>query len=663
MTNIYLTYRTIFFLLFSLLPLAALVILFVIRYLFYDKSKHHPNSKVHVFFDVIKLLVVCGVVLAMTATSTWQYLHVALVIVPSFIFLVVMSLHHLKSRYYEASIFDPVESMMMDNLGGRNQDSDGVDGPLRASGSIKFDEFIALDSKQDDDDGEEDGDNTFDPSYDGGKKTKKLKSCISFSPKCLVKLAWWKQFGLDVQQVIKTSPKKLVVSLSILILLVGVAMPLMMDRMCVCSHPMTLSTRMTRSPSCQNNQVCISYLLLPEDPSQSMIFYFHTRDRPEVAYIKYQEGKVDNTSAKAADSLLQTVEAQSMISMTSTIVEENRWVVGCYLDQLNPATLYSFSMCYITKSSNNESICTPISRFKTLPNDSSPITFVQGGDIQLNNQAIDMATQSLKFNPNFVIIGGDIAYAEGIPACYQRWDQKLKFLTDTYSNITEDGLTLPFLMAIGNHEAGGFFQTSKQVPFYLNYFVFAKQDMLSSPRPTYHHHILGNYSSLTVLDSCIVSTWADQRDWLKSKWDQQQLPRHNRLIVYHVPIYPGNDGKKHIHNLGRSDIVPLFDQYNVTLVMENHEHIFKRTFALEGGQVKDNNDEGTIYVGGGAFGIGHETNTMETASADNLPQDLEKRSRSNHLWIVTITPTNIAAIAINSNGKSIDQFSKSVNQN
>ena len=66
----------------------------------------------------------------------------------------------------------------------------------------------------------------------------------------------------------------------------------------------------------------------------------------------------------------------------------------------------------------------------------------------------------LNQNPAFALIGGDIAYDNSLSSCYRRWDQ---FIMDWGQMNTIEGHRVPMILAIGNHEAGGYHRTINQV--------------------------------------------------------------------------------------------------------------------------------------------------------------------------------------------------------
>ena len=62
-------------------------------------------------------------------------------------------------------------------------------------------------------------------------------------------------------------------------------------------------------------------------------------------------------------------------------------------------------------------------------------------------------------SPDFALLGGDLAYANG-----QDWKRWLDWIEEYADHARiADGLSIPFVVAIGNHEViGGYGQTPKK---------------------------------------------------------------------------------------------------------------------------------------------------------------------------------------------------------
>jgi len=65
--------------------------------------------------------------------------------------------------------------------------------------------------------------------------------------------------------------------------------------------------------------------------------------------------------------------------------------------------------------------------------------------------------------------GGDLAYANG--RSWERWLDWIEVYAD--HAVSEDGYSIPFVVAIGNHEVnGGYGKTPKEAPMFYNFFPF-----------------------------------------------------------------------------------------------------------------------------------------------------------------------------------------------
>jgi len=199
-------------------------------------------------------------------------------------------------------------------------------------------------------------------------------------------------------------------------------------------------------------------------------------------------------------------------------------------------------------------------------------------------------------------LGGDIAYANGLPGCYQRWDQLFWMWERTL--ITPSGYTIPFICAIGNHEAGvpwGSYD-KRTAPYYFTYLPW---EPLLGRNPedlsSYHYHIIGNNTVLYALDSEITLTSEAQVPWLVQLMGTDHAALPNKLALYHVPLYPGARTPATLPIPHLRDVwVPVFDMYHLKVGFENHDHVFLRSHPLVNGQINEN---GTLYVGDGAFGV------------------------------------------------------------
>jgi acid phosphatase type 7 len=259
----------------------------------------------------------------------------------------------------------------------------------------------------------------------------------------------------------------------------------------------------------------------------------------------------------------------------------------CELTGLTPGTEYQF---HIGPDATAY-------RFRTMPaKANNTIQFVSGGDAGVGEHAIGTNKLAAKQEPYFALIGGDLAYDNG-----RSPETFIKFLQNYRAHMVDaQGRLVPMLSCIGNHEVdGGYEGTRERSPQYLSVFDGFFADT------TFGVLDIGDYMSLVLLDTGhIEPIGGAQTEWLeKTLADRQDRP--HLIVANHVPAYPshrapeGSGDKTGTGEEQRKFWSPLFEKYNVDVVLEHHDHTFKRTHPLKGGLVDKN---GVLYLGDGSWG-------------------------------------------------------------
>jgi hypothetical protein len=309
------------------------------------------------------------------------------------------------------------------------------------------------------------------------------------------------------------------------------------------------------------------------------------------------------------------------------------------LTGLKPGTDYQFR---IGKMS-------PIYRFRTMPAKATDaIPFISGGDCGVNAHTIANNIQAARQDPLFAIVGGDLGYDNG-----RSVEVSLAFLRNYNRHMVgRDGRLLPMIAAIGNHEVnGGYNKTRDKAPFY-----YALFDGLY-PETGYATLDFGDYLSLVLLDTGHTSAIGGaQADWLGQAL-RERKDRPHLFVVNHVPAYPsyrkmegtaatedkparagtGEENRKHW--------VPLFEKYRVPVVLEHHDHTFKRTKPLIGGLSHSN---GVLYLGDGSWG-----RLRNPQKPDKLTH-LAVASRDYHLSLHRLQGDERYHMALDENGRVMD---------
>jgi hypothetical protein len=303
------------------------------------------------------------------------------------------------------------------------------------------------------------------------------------------------------------------------------------------------------------------------------------------------------------------------------------------LTGLVPNTTYDFR---IGKSS-------PLYRFRTMPSKATnTFSFVSGGDCGVNQHAILNNQLAARQDPNFIFIGGDLGYDNG-----RSVEVSLAFIRN-YSKhaVASDGRLIPLIPCIGNHEVdGGHGKPRSKAPFY-----YALFDGLY-PETGYSTLDFGDYLSLVFLDTGHTTPVAgEQTDWLE-KTLKARKDHPNVMVGNHVPAYPsfrnylGTSTTKGTGEDQRQHWSPLFEKYRVPVILEHHDHTFKRTKPLIDSRYDPN---GVLYLGDGSWG------RLRPAKSPEQLSYLAKSATDFHLSVHRLEGEERFHLAMDTNGKVTD---------
>lgn len=364
------------------------------------------------------------------------------------------------------------------------------------------------------------------------------------------------------------------------------------------------------------------YLSWLRNPDTTMTVQWHTEDEARTTIFLRRQG------AQSWDRHEGTQHA---------LPGSERTVHTAALLGLTPKTDYEF--CFWPGAK--------IFKFRTMPSNlDQPVRFVTGGDVYHEREWMDdMNKVAAKFDPAFVVMGGDLAYScdgSDKPEKMERWNT----FFDSWKKcaVTGDGRLVPLLVTIGNHEVRG---SSRQPPERATgfYSIFA-----TPGEAGYACLDFGNYLSLLLLDSGHVRPIEGrQTEWLSDALRKRKHVPH-LLPFYHIPAYPSHrsdtKGDSAIFTQQiRTNWCPLFERYGVRMSFENHDHDFKRTHPIRKGKI---DPQGITYLGDGCWGVTER-------KPDSSRWYLAKASSARHVWVVTLYPEARHAVAVNQGGQIFDE--------
>ncbi len=327
------------------------------------------------------------------------------------------------------------------------------------------------------------------------------------------------------------------------------------------------------------NAPSVLYLTWMHDPTTTMTVHWHTTDEDRTSQVAYR---------KKGESQWQFKEG-----IYGALTKTNLLVHTVELHELEPGEEYQFRL--VGKRG--------IYHFNTLPKTlSRPIRFVVGGDAYFYLSVLrKMNEQIAAKDPDFVVVGGDIAYTNGRRAVFKGKGWEIKrwrtFLREWKRQmVTSDGRMIPIVPVLGNHDvkASTLISMSHHFLFY---------ELFATPEKEIPYRVLdaGDYLSLFLLDSGhTYHIEGRQTQWLKKKLSERENVPY-KMAAYHIAAYPSvYPYRGQSPNKIRMQWNPLFERYHLNVAFEHHNHAYKRTHPMKGNKI---DPDGVIYMGDGSWGV------------------------------------------------------------
>jgi hypothetical protein len=290
-------------------------------------------------------------------------------------------------------------------------------------------------------------------------------------------------------------------------------------------------------------------------------------------YIKIVKGESD-TDQKLFSHFDQ---AYTNIDKKGREIDEKKlYVRHIKCRDLDPSTKYTFT-AYSGKEKSREY------HFTTAPSDDRNYKLVFVGDsrtrIEVAQKISAQINELVKKDSEILAVlhGGDYA---NVPEL-KYWRPWLKAYSLTTSKM---GRLVPMIPVCGNHE---FIRRS---PLYGEAYGFPGEK-----QKYYYSCELSPQVRIAILNT-EISTLGDQQKFLRDTLKQYKKDKVIwQLSAYHRPAYAAV--KK--PSAAMTAWVPLFDEFDVDLVLESDGHCIKRTVPIKNNKL---DPKGTVYLGEGGYG-------------------------------------------------------------
>ncbi|MBN3524261.1 phosphodiester glycosidase family protein [Paenibacillus apiarius] len=309
------------------------------------------------------------------------------------------------------------------------------------------------------------------------------------------------------------------------------------------------------------------------DPATSRGFTWHTHANVEATVVEM--AKRDGFTGFDAPNVQK-------VSGTSSLY--HTWDIGtvrvhkAVADGLEPGTEYVYRV------GDGNGKVSKQGAFKTAEANGERTEFLFFGDSQASNEDgfklwSDIAHKAVLDHPNFdfILQAGDMV-EDGFKE--KEWSMWFKAAQDIFLRTT-------LVSVVGNHEVTG---TRKNDDFLAHF--NNPQNGLESLKGSnysfeYHNAHIAVLNSEYDLD--------EQKEWLRR--DLAATGKTWKIVTFHRGPYGSQYNSEHIRNAWTS----AFDEFNVDLALNGHDHVYVRTYPLRGGKAVAEGD-GTTYVVGGSSG-------------------------------------------------------------
>ncbi len=315
--------------------------------------------------------------------------------------------------------------------------------------------------------------------------------------------------------------------------------------------------RTTNTPSSEvPDQVLLTW---SDNPSTTVDIQFRTNAESIDGKIWYRKKGTENTFSADATSFLM----EDRLLMNDRYIKRHT----AALKGLEPGTTYE----YLISPSDDWSLA---HTFATADSDNN-FSFIAFSDVHNSSFYGELVKLAIDNHPEaaFQIISGD-QVNDGLYR--NHWDDLF-----AYTGFINHGI--PMMAVPGNHDnrAG------------LGAWMF--QEMFSYPKngpegvpaeQTYSFR----YKNALFLMLDATSPLKAQNDWIENQLSNTDADW--KIVVTHFPPYNFNSP---YYNIQR-EWIPLFDKYQVDLVLSGHIHYYMRSHPMKGGEVATTPGEGTVYV-------------------------------------------------------------------
>ncbi len=314
-------------------------------------------------------------------------------------------------------------------------------------------------------------------------------------------------------------------------------------------------------------------LNLTENPNSEMAVTWRTCEPVDKAVVQL---------TKANPSIDLETTATTLTANTEKLtINEDKTVYyhSIILKDLTSATTYAYRV-------GDGDIWSEWNHFETASKEDDPFEFVYLGDVQ--NGILTMTSRVLRTayktapNADFWFHAGDIINHGGSDAEWQEYFNAIGWIPRT----------TPMIYLPGNHEyprkiLKGI-KSRELDHIWRPQFTLPENGVEGLEETNY----VIDYQGIRFITLNGSKKIAEQAKWLKKILADN--PQKWTFVSIHQPFYSTAQGRD---SQERRDLfLPIFDKYNVDMVLQGHDHAYGRTYKMRNNKIVKKNEPGTYYV-------------------------------------------------------------------
>jgi hypothetical protein len=330
--------------------------------------------------------------------------------------------------------------------------------------------------------------------------------------------------------------------------------------------------------------VCVAQQYELKDPPQRVILNITQDPATSVAVTWRTLGNYPNSqvqATKASDWIELEKGALSIAAKKEEIVLRGVNSVFHYsavVSNLEPDILYAYRV-------GHDSIWSGWSQFRTAKAGQSPFTFVYFGDPQNNlvRYCSRVFHEAFRKSPDarFWLFVGDMISE---PQHDSLW-------SELFTSFGFIPTMVPFALVPGNHEYPNFEVAGAEreiVPLWRPHFTLPMNGVKGLEETSYYF----DYQGVRF-----IMLNGEERLDEQARWMEPLLatnPNKWTIAGLHPPLF--SMGRTRDERETRNAFMPLFDKYDVDLVLAGHDHVYSRSHKLRNGIVVSDTEKGTVYI-------------------------------------------------------------------